>query len=441
MDTEVDSIRARILGRHPGAARRDSAERDLGEPPSGDEVRTVIAAIDKTRPLDMDDICVLAYAAEVGDEAASENLAAGLVVPALRALLRALPPVPEAPAGQVVRTMTMGSFSRIGWRAIPEVRRALACVNAVGMIAPAAIVALAGTGDDPAHLTNAYLISEPFPEPLMSAVIAALLRSDDAIDASTAAEIIWAAMRHGEMAAAEARIDALAPASGNGALLAFASIFGRLAVRGLIRRVGMSVDDEGAQKLADRFVNVGFMRMKRAADIRAIPGHADARTVYVLGHLIRLAGLQEQPIAQAVRRELLQRGFQVYLDLFRGTLDMPDDFDDDIYLSYDMVDVLVDILSETGLSVDQFSDRFDALAADRLSRDTRHIAWLRDRRRAIALLIVVARVAERRGDGDLLEAARERAAWLATQPGHELAYEKAQVEEAERVLGCSVPTF
>jgi hypothetical protein len=435
MEPDLDDIRARILA-YFGAADEQSGGHDVQERPSEHDVRVAAAAVDKTRPLSMDDVCVLAYAAEIGDEAASEDVPPAMVIPALQGLLRALPPVPEAPPTHVSRAMTMASFASIGWRGGPQLRRGVACVSAVGVIVPGALASLAGTGDDPARLLNAYVLSEALPEPQMSGAIAALLSSEDAIDAATVGELVWSAMRYAEMVVAEARISALEVAVGNGALLAFAAVFGRLAVRGLDRRLGIGVDVEGAQKLTDRFVEAGFGRMRRAADVRSVLHHADTATVYVLGHLIRLAGSQEQPIANTVHSELLRRGFDVYRDLFGVTLDMPDDC---IYLSYDMIDVLVEILSGTGLAVDQFADRFDALAADRLSRETRGITWIRDRRRAIALLIIAAHVAERCSDGALLAAARERAEWLGTQPGNEFTSERAPADEAERILGCRVP--
>ena len=147
-------------------------------------------------------------------------------------------------------------------------------------------------------------------------------------------------MRHARMEIAEERIRALDIASGGGALLAMASVFGKLSVHGLDRRIDTGVDVAGGQYLVDRFVDISFRQMRRPADVRIILQNADAATVYLLGHLIQAAGCNQNLIANAVRDELHRRGFEVYMSLFRATLDMPDGFDGGIYLSYDMVDIL-----------------------------------------------------------------------------------------------------
>ena len=336
----------------------------------------------------------------------------------------------------LARAFAEGSFHSLGWNRPPEVGWAMACVAMAASNSPEAVIASTGSPVDRAHIIDAFLLGGYFPEPHMTNAFEGLLRSSSPLSVLCAAELIWRALSSASAAMADQRLSSLASADENSAVVAFAGVLDHLIVRGLQRRSGALEDLDVDEATAERFLQAGAEIIKRPADIRRIAQHSGRREIYVLGSLA--SWWQDVPLRRAANDELKRCGFSLYTELFRETLGDGDDLDD-VHVSYSMIEPLVAILSEMEFSVDQFTERFDRLACDRISRDTRFGTWLRDRTRALLLLIVCGRVAQCRGDEDLLRAVRDRAEWITTQPRADQPFEYAPVEELEAQLGLPLP--
>jgi hypothetical protein len=101
-----------------------------------------------------------------------------------------------------------------------------------------------------------------------------------------------------------------------------------------------------------------------------------------------------------------------------------------------IVAALVNTLSSTGLSVQDFKRAYDGFASDAFSRITRNGAWFADRRRAVVLIVVAAFVAQSRGDERLKAAVREAADHANSQPPLPMPVFQ---EDPSTMLGYRVP--
>lgn len=429
MPIEYSPARASVLAAAPYSGGRLAAP--VTEPSESDTSQALLE-LQPDEPFTADDLKVSAYAFYQGIGNDRCALPAALVIPTLKMVLGRIARIEEEPS-ILAHAFAEGSFYSFGHNRPREVGWAMACVAMAGSASPDALVALAGTSDDPAHIIEAFVLSQYLPEPQMSGVLRALFRSSEPLSILRASELVWRAMSSGTIEEANQFLSIMAEADASAGVVAFASILDHLVARDLRRRISGFPNSVIPEEIIARFLEIGAYVTQSASDIRRIIDRSGRRSVYVLGMLADQ--WHEAPLRPAAKKELRKLGFDLYTKVFRETLDAPGKTIDGPHVSYSMVEPLVAILSNMNFSVEQFELRFDGLACDRIARDTCFPAWLLDQRRAMLLLVVCTRVARANQEPDekFISSINQRAQWLATQPKMDFPFDSALVDAFEKL--------
>jgi hypothetical protein len=165
---------------------------------------------------------------------------------------------------------------------------------------------------------------------------------------------------------------------------------------------------------------------------------AGRRSLEVLAILARFAELSD--MQEKAKGEIVRAGFEAFKTTFAPNLDRSTN-DDGRSVFASMIEPLACVV-KSNLSADIFADTMDGLLAGRFEMLTNYKAWLQDRPRSIALVLVGALAAEHAQEDDttLKDAVTAAARWVNAQPGNTFAFSKFDTSAAEAFLGISVPS-
>jgi hypothetical protein len=200
------------------------------------------------------------------------------------------------------------------------------------------------------------------------------------------------------------------------------------------------VQRQRLQELAGEVTAIGKRLLTTGSDIVEVTHRVGARRELQVLAFISQWG-EDVDFAEDALSELRARALTLFRTEFASSMKLREDTVlRDAFLPDWVVDPLIQLLGPIGIDPEEFRSLFNGLAADRLSRMTAYGAWLHDRPRSIALLIVGGVVAHRRGDEVLLTAVREAASVAGSQPsGHRAVLDDEGARRLNELLGFPIP--
>ncbi len=175
-------------------------------------------------------------------------------------------------------------------------------------------------------------------------------------------------------------------------------------------------DDQQARldEVWEQVDGAGKRVIQKSADIDAVLNQAGKRDLNVLAAMSQWrSGNQVEP---ALARCMSKRAAEFLRRSFASAMYDPEGKGPDVGFSERIINPLIEALKHDGIPVDLFRSLHERLASDAFSRMTRYATWINDRKRAVALLLIAGMVARERSDDTLLEAVKQAAAELLSQP-------------------------
>ena len=323
---------------------------------------------------------------------------------------------------------------------IPELGWAGAILSVAAEADFGAIINSLGPQDDPIRIASYFIATQPFIAPReRRPLIAKLLTLDDSLSQEVAITLLsrWvedAVMRGGVQL--EEVLDEVEKSKGRGAVILGALL--ESTRRFQPPRFPAEIVDR-ATSIRDLIDATGKKIVVDASAVRAILKRAGVRDLNVLAAMShwRQDPAFTQNASKALGRtaqELLDREFGTHLTLTEEAAGIRSTG------GAWSIEPLVQALTHDGIEVAVFQGYFETLATDSLSKMTRYRTFLEDRQRAIILLAVAGLVAHQRADHELIEAVKEAANRLRSQPpGVVEVISDSGRRQLEEKMGLSLP--
>ena len=435
----MTAIRAKLLNQHPYGGMASTAPR-----PEPDEIEAALEEIRTGGISDRDSARIAAFAWYSGVDSTGvlklfrSRGTARILQGELNSYKHYTAQMRDLSTGGVIRQLT--EFSLAKELGIPELGWAGAILSVAAEADFGAIINSLGPQDDPIRIASYFIATQPFIAPReRRPLIAKLLTLDDSLSQEVAITLLsrWvedAVMRGGVQL--EEVLDEVEKSKGRGAVILGALL--ESTRRFQPPRFPAEIVDR-ATSIQDLIDATGKKIVVDASAVRAILKRAGVRDLNVLAAMShwRQDPAFTQNASKALGRtaqELLDREFGTHLTLTEEAAGIRSTG------GAWSIEPLVQALTHDGIEVAVFQGYFETLATDSLSKMTRYRTFLEDRQRAIILLAVAGLVAHQRADHELIEAVKEAANRLRSQPpGVVEVISDSGRRQFEEKMGLSLP--
>lgn len=389
---------------------------------------------------DTDDARVVAYAhyAGIGDNVPGDLYRRAGLQAILKRELAMHPPRtylnPERAAGQL-HHMTIMDVVR--WSADLQIGWSFAVLSLVHDVDAVEIISLTPMNEDCALLLPIFAMTVFVPPKCLKTLLTRLVCHEDRFARACGIALAGGQLRESVFRDSSSRraIRGLRSAEKNAALAALGAVlddFGRWT------ESTTTNDTQGARiaSIWKDLQTVGECLVKNAIDISRILDAAGRRQVQVLAFIAYWQVPDHEK--EAIGKEIQRRVESIFDEQFASRLHYSEyDPIHDAYHPEWLTAPLIVALTARGLSAQRFVLAYNGLAADTFSEMTRFTTWLRDRKRAVVLIMISGYVAKNRNDIELAEAVREAAEHALSQPPlSEAVYQPGSAHDA---LGYPVP--
>ncbi|HTV75342.1 MAG TPA: hypothetical protein VME66_16735 [Candidatus Acidoferrales bacterium] len=336
--------------------------------------------------------------------------------------------------GSELAIVRMFADENVGW--------AFALLHLILNADPNVVATMTGDADDVAVLVPMLWLIGWTPSEIRSTVLDRLLAAHDGFTLACATLLLAEWIRSeilGQTALAFDPSAVLAAAPKNRGLALFGGLVDEIHRWSGFARLNADAE-ERAERWKQRIDEIGRGVVVAPNDVDKVLDAAGARDVQALAAMSHWATSPDFDARTGERiarhaAALFKREFASFMKR-----DQNDNLYDAAHPEW-VVDPLTEALANVGLPVEDFYEAFEGLACDAFSRMTRFMAWLRDRPRSIILLVIGGCVALRRGDEALLEAVREAAVQVRSQPASDtVVLDASKLPRLEEQLGFSIPT-
>jgi len=435
----VSAIRAKLLNQRPYSGMVSTVPR-----PEPDEIEAVLDEVRKTGISDRDGARIAAFAWYFGVDSTGvlklfrSRGTARILQGELNSYKHYATQMPDLSMGGVIRRLT--EFSLAKELGIPELGWAVAILSVAAEADFGAIIKSLGPQDDPVRIASYFIATQPFIAARERRPLTAkLLTLDDSLSQEVAIILLsrWIedAVMRGDVQLDEV-LEEVEKNKSRGAVILGALL--ESTRRFQSPRFPAEIVDR-ATSIRDLIDATGKKIVVDASTVRAILKRAGVRDLNVLASMShwRQDSAFTQNASKALGRtaqELLDRQFGTHLTLTEEAATIRSTG------GAWSIEPLVQALTHDGIEVAVLQSYFETLAIDSLSKMTRYRTFLEDRQRAIILLAVAGCVAHQRADHKLLEAVKEAANRLRSQPlGVVEVLSGSGRQQLEEKLGLSLP--